>query len=62
MNANCKVELETIRGLIELAHGFDVKVPEMEIEPWEPIVCTRCGGTLKLYALVLKDGRVIRPG
>lgn len=62
MNANCKVDLETVRGLIELAHGFDVEIPEMELEPWEPVACTRCGGTLKLYALVLKDGRVIRPG
>lgn len=62
MNANCKVDPETIRGLIELAHGFDVKTPEMELEPREPFVCNRCGGTLKLYALVLKDGTVIRPG
>lgn len=62
MNPNCKVELDTIRALIELSHGFDLPVSEVEIEPWKLLRCPHCGGRLKLRALVLADGTVIRPG
>lgn len=62
MNSNCKVGLDTISGLIELAHGFDLEQPQIELEPWQPITCPHCGGALKLRAIVLKNGTVIRPG
>jgi len=63
MNPNCKVGLDTISTLIELSYGFNL--PEIEaddLEPWEPMVCTHCGGALKLHAIVLSNGTVIRPG
>jgi hypothetical protein len=63
MNPNCKVKPDTVNTLIELSYGFGL--PEMEaddLEPWEPLVCPHCGGALKLHALVLSNGMVIRPG
>jgi len=62
MNSSCKVGLETISALIELSHGFQIARPEPVIDAREPFVCPDCGGRLKLHALVLHDGRVIRPG
>jgi hypothetical protein len=62
MNSNCKVGLDTISGLIELAHGFDVEQPATELEPWHPIASPHCGGALKLCAIVLSNGTVIRYG
>jgi len=62
MNSNCKVELDTIGGLIEPAHGFDPEQPEIELEPWRPIACPHCGGALKLRAVVSSNGIVIGPG
>lgn len=62
MNPNCKVDLDTIRGLIELSHGFTVTQPEMKLEPRQPITCPHCGGVLKLRGIVLPNGISIRPG
>lgn len=62
MNPNAKVELDTVSALIELSYGFNVAVPEADLEPWEPFVCTLCGGPLKLLAIVLANGTLIRPG
>ena len=62
MNPNCKVELETISSLIELSYGFRISRPEVQIEPREPIACSKCGGALKLRLIVLPGGIVIRPG
>jgi predicted Zn-ribbon and HTH transcriptional regulator len=62
LNPNCKVGLHTISALIELSYGFSISRPEAELEPWEPITCTKCGGTLKLRLIVLPGGIVIRPG
>ena len=63
INPNCKVGLDTISALIELSYGFNL--PELDaggLEPWQPIVCPHCGGALKLRAIVLSNGTVIRPG
>jgi hypothetical protein len=63
INPNCKVGLDTISALIELSYGF--KLPELEadvLEPWQPMMCPHCGGALKLRAIVLANGTVIRPG
>lgn len=62
MNPSCKVDLETISTLIELSYGFEIERPEAELDPWQPLVCPHCGGRLKLSAIVLRDGTVIRPG
>ena len=62
MNPNSKVGLQTISGLIELSYGFQVARPEVELEPWEPSVCPHCGGALKVRAILLANGTVLRPG
>jgi hypothetical protein len=63
MNPNCKVGLDTVSTLIELSYGFNLPEREADdLEPWEPIVCSHCGGALKLHAIVLPNGKVITPG
>ena len=62
MNPNCGVDLETIRGLIELSHGFTVRQPEVEIEPSRPITCPHYGGALRLRTVVFSSGTLLRPG
>ncbi len=53
MNPNCGVSLDQISTLIELAYGFNVALPNTDLEPWQPITCPACGGTLRLRSLVL---------
>lgn len=62
MNPNCKVGLDTISALIELSYGFTISTPTVELEPWESITCSKCGGTLKLRLIILPGGTVIKPG
>jgi len=56
MNAACNVSLERISSLIQLAYGFDLAAPEPEVEPATPLVCPKCGGTLKLLFVALPYG------
>lgn len=53
MNTNCTVTLEQISSLIQLAYGFDLAIPESEVKPPAPMVCPKCGGTLKLLFVSL---------
>jgi hypothetical protein len=53
MNAACHVPLGQISSLIQLAYGFDVPIPEPEVEPAAPMICPKCGGTLKLLFVSL---------
>jgi len=53
MNTSCTVTLEKISSLIQLAYGFDVAIPDTEVEPPAPMVCPKCGGTLKLLFVSL---------
>jgi len=48
MNTSCTVTMEQISSLIQLAYGFALALPESELEPLVPMVCPKCGGTLKL--------------
>jgi len=53
MNPNCGVSLDRISTLIELSYGFNVVLPDTDLEPWQPITCPTCGGTLRLRSLLL---------
>ena len=53
MNPNCGVSLDRISTLIELSYGFNVALPDTDLEPWQPITCPTCGGTLRLRSLLL---------
>ena len=60
MNANCKIALDRIRGLIELSYGFAVDLPLPDVEPRRPVTCPSCGGLLKLRSVLLRACRVLR--
>jgi hypothetical protein len=62
MNPNCGVSLDHISTLIELAYGFNVALPKSDLEPWQPITCPTCGGTLKLRSLLLPSRVLAWPG
>lgn len=48
MSPGSSVPLDQIRSLIELAFGFDVKLPEKKPEPAPKPTCPQCGADLKL--------------
>lgn len=62
MNPTCGVSLDHIRDLIELSHGFDVASPQNDLEPWPPLTCPLCGGSLALRALLLPSATLPRAG
>lgn len=53
MSPNASVSLDDIRGLIELANGFDIETPGTEICKPVPLYCPSCGGELKYRCSVL---------
>jgi hypothetical protein len=62
LNPNCHAGLDTISSLIELSYGFRISRPEAEIAAGEPITRGKCGGALRLRAIILPGGVVIKPG
>jgi len=62
MNPNCGVSLDRVSTLIELAHGFNVALPNTDLEPWQPITCPSCGGTLRLRSFLLPSRVLAWPG
>lgn len=62
MNPNCRVSLDHISTLIEMTYGFNGVLPNTELEPWQPITCPNCGGTLRLRSLLLPSRILAWPG
>jgi hypothetical protein len=62
LNPGCKIGLDRISALIELSYGFTISKPQVELEPREPIACSKCGGRLKLQLIILPGGIMIKPG
>jgi hypothetical protein len=58
LNPNCGVPLDRVSTLIQMAYGFQLVLPHTDIEPWPPITCPSCGGTLKLRSLLL-PGKIL---
>lgn len=54
--------LEKIEALIELSFGFKITTPEIEIEPFDPLICTHCGGRLKYVASIMPPVKLIQSG
>ena len=52
LSPTAKVPLEDIKVLVELAHGFTVTVPEIELPPWPQPICQACGGRLRFHSAV----------
>lgn len=53
MNSNCSVSAKKIAALIELANGFEIESPSVELKPLKPLYCPDCGGTLIYIGSVL---------
>jgi hypothetical protein len=63
LNPACKVPLEDVRALIELAYGFEVTTAEIEREPPLPCpTCGSCGGALKVLFVSLPYQHMARAG
>jgi len=60
LSPTAKVPLEDIKVLVELAHGFTVTVPEIELPPWPQPICRACGGRLRFHSAV-RTPRSTRP-
>ena len=53
LNPNCAVPLEKISALIQIAFGFLLKVPKIDIKPLKVPTCSFCGGDLIYRASIL---------
>ena len=69
MNSNSSVDLDEIRGAIEVCYGFEIQMPEFEKKSSEPMYCPKCGSPLKYSYSVLPyqmtpppESRIILPG
>jgi len=59
LHPGSSVPREKIAALIELAFGFEIMTPKTALEPPEPMICTSCGGSLVLRALLLPFKRIL---
>jgi hypothetical protein len=62
MNPSCAISLDHIRSLIELSYGFNAPLPNIDLEPWQPITCPACGGTLRFRSVLLPASILVWPG
>ena len=46
LSPSCRVPLQKISILIQIASGFTVKAPKTEFKPMKPLICSICGGNL----------------
>lgn len=53
LNPNCRLSLQRVVALIQLAFGLIVKVPQQRIEPIKTPTCSICGGNLLYRASIL---------
>jgi hypothetical protein len=53
LSPTSKVTLAEVRTKIELAYGFELAEPEVELEPLQPMKCQHCGSTLKYIFFIL---------
>jgi hypothetical protein len=60
LSPTTKVPLEDLKALVELAHGFTVTVPEIELPSWPQPICRACGGRLRFHSAV-RTPRSTRP-
>ncbi|MGH8583793.1 MAG: hypothetical protein ACREWG_13640, partial [Gammaproteobacteria bacterium] len=50
LSPTAKVPLEALKAKVELAFGFTVTVPEVELPPWPQPACQACGGRLRFHS------------
>jgi len=63
LNPACKVPVEDVKALIELAYGFEVTTAETEPKPPQPHpTCGSCGGALKVLFISQPYQHMARAG
>ena len=62
MNPNGPVLLDRVGTLIEMSYGFNLPLPKTDIEPWPPLPCPTCSGTLRLRSLLLPHKILVYSG
>jgi hypothetical protein len=53
LSPNSSVNLNEIKGVIELSHGFETCTSEIPVKSVKPLYCPKCGGKLKYLCSVL---------
>jgi hypothetical protein len=62
LNPNCRVKLEKIKTLIQLAFAFELDEPVLKLPEPVALLCQACGGKLKYRGSLLPSGFFISPG
>ena len=50
LSPTAKVPIADLKAKVELAFGFTVTVPEVELPPWPQPACQACGGRLRFHS------------
>jgi len=57
LSPSFSVPLEELKARIEMAQGFALRAPEVEIEAPAPLCCRHCGGRLRYQSTILPPAR-----
>ena len=49
LSPTSKGPLEEVKAKVELAHGFTLTAPEVELPSWPQPLCQVCGGRLRFH-------------
>ena len=49
LSSSAKMSLTELKARVELAHGFTVTAPDIELPPWPQPACQACGGRLRFH-------------
>jgi hypothetical protein len=61
LSPGSSVPLEKISALIELSFGFQITKSKINVEPFDPFICSHCGGRL-IYVASILPFKMIQPG
>jgi len=61
LSPSSNVPLDEVRARIELAYGFTISTPKVEIEPLPPMTCKQCGFKLRYVFFVLPRHKLRAP-
>jgi hypothetical protein len=53
LSPGSSVSLQKVAALIQLAFGFEINTPKVDIEPFKPPTCSTCGGNLRYLASII---------
>ena len=53
LNSNCRITIEHVSTLIEIAYGFAINVPLFDKKTLKPLSCEKCGGELEFQYFII---------